>query len=64
MKNLPLTSFLSIKIFKANIKKEIHSLQSGGESCEWHTKNVVLYNINGLRKSEASYRVNVDYNFQ
>ena len=64
MGHLPLTSFLSIKTFRTNIKTEILGLQGSGESCEWHNNNFLIYNINGLRKSQASYRVNVDYNFQ
>ena len=64
MGHLPLTSFLSIKTFKTNVKKESLSRQSSGETCEWHHNNFVIYNIDGLRKSQASYRVNVDYNFQ
>ena len=63
MGHLHLTSFLSIKTFKTNIKTEILGLQGSGESCE-HNNNFLIYNINGLDKSQASYRVNVDYNVQ
>ena len=64
MGRLPLTSFLSIKLFKTNVKKEILSLQSSGETCEWHHSNFVIYNIDGLRRSQASYMENADYNFK
>ena len=58
---LPLTSFVSLKLYKTNVKQALLTIQSSGDSCEWQNVNFILYNVEGLRKSQASYRTNVDY---
>ena len=45
---LPLTSFVSLKLYKANIKQTLLTLQGSGDSCEWQNSNFILYNIEGL----------------
>ena len=58
---LPLTSFVSLKLYKTNIKQTLLTLQGSGDSCTWQNSNFTLYNIEGLRKSKVSYRSKVDY---
>ena len=58
---LPLTSFLSIKLYKTNVKQALLTIQGSGDSCEWQNDNFMLYNVEGLRRSKVSYRVNIDY---
>ena len=58
---LPLTSFVSLKLYKANVKQTLLTLQGSGDSCAWQNSNFILYNIEGLRKSTVSYRSKVDY---
>ena len=60
--NLPLTSFISIKLYKRNVKETLINLQSSGDSCDWRNNNFVLYNYSGLRRSQTSYRTQIDYN--
>ena len=64
MNDLPLASFVSIKLFKSNIRHAILVLQGSGDSCEWQSNNFILHNITGLRKSHTLYRVAVNYNYQ
>ena len=59
--NLPLASFITIKAYKTNVKQALLTIQSSGETCDWKNYNFPLYNIEGLRKSEVSYRSQVDY---
>ena len=58
---LPLTSFLSIKLYKTNVKQTLLTLQGSGDSCDWLNDNFIIYKIDGLRKSQASYRTNINY---
>ena len=59
--NLPLASFKTIKAYKANVKQAVLTIQSSGDTYEWQNDNFPLYNIEGLRKSQVSYRSPVDY---
>ena len=59
--NLPLASFKTIKAYKANVKQAVLTFQSSGDTYEWQNDNFPLYNIEGLRKSQVSYRSPVDY---
>ena len=60
--NLPLTSFLTIKFYKRNVKEALLKLQSSGDTCDWQSNNFVLYNYLGLRRSQTSYRQQINYN--
>ena len=62
--SIPLTSFISIRLYKNNVKKALLSLQSSGDPCEWQNNNFALYDIKGLRRSNASYRTTIDNNEQ
>ena len=59
--NLPPVSSLNIKTYRAKLKVALLNLQSSGVPCEWQNENFPLYNIKGLRKSEATYRSTIDY---
>ena len=54
--HLPLTSYISMKLYKNNVKEALRQLQSSGDTCDWQNNNFLLYNFSGLRKSHASYR--------
>ena len=60
--NLPLASFIAIKLYKKNIKEALLSSQSSGDTDDWQNYNFVLYNFSGLRRSHTSYRSTVNYN--
>ena len=49
--NLSLSSFVSLKSYKNNVKRALLIKQSSGDFNEWQTDNFVLYNTSGLRKS-------------
>ena len=59
--NLPLASFITMKAYKRNVKHALLDIQSAGEKYLWENSNFVLHNIKGLRKSNTTYRNNVDY---
>ena len=59
--NLPPASNLNIKTYRAKLKLLLLNLQSSGDPCEWQNDNFPLYNIKGLRKSEATYRSKINY---
>ena len=54
---IPISSFISFKLYKNNVKKAILSIQGNHENNIWHTDNFVLYNIPGLRVSTRSKKV-------
>ena len=62
--SLPLASYISIKLYKKNLRQTLINIQSSGEQCDWLNNNFLLYNIDGLRKSQTTYRTKVDYTGQ
>ena len=46
------TSILSVNAYKTNLKRLLLDIQNKGDRNEWQSDNFLLYNINGLRKSE------------
>ena len=62
--NLSLTSYISIKLYKKNVKDALRKLQGSGDACDWQNDNFLLYNFTGLRKSHTSYRAKINYNCQ
>ena len=60
-KNLSPASFANLASYKNNLKQSLLSIQNSGISCEWKNDNFLLYNIPGLRKSQAQYRNVIDY---
>ena len=62
--NLPLTSYISMKLYKTNVIEALRRIQSSGDACEWQNDNFLIYNYSGLRKSHASYRATINYNVQ
>ena len=58
--NLSAESFVSLKIYKKNIKETLLVEQKSGITDKWQNENFVLYNINGLRKS-CSQKERVKY---
>ena len=62
--SLPLASYVNIKSYKKNVKQTLITIQSSGEQCEWQKNKFLLYNIDGLRRSQTTYRVKVDYTYQ
>ena len=59
--NLSPASYITIKAYKSNIKSAILTRQGDGDTIEWQAHNFPLYNIQGLRKSQNSYRIPVNY---
>ena len=62
--SLPVASYISIKLYKKNLRQTLINIQSSGEQCDWLNNNFLLYNIDGLRKSQTTYRTKVDYTGQ
>ena len=44
-------SFLTFKSYKTNVKGALLRIQNEGDSLNWQTNNIPLYNISVLRKS-------------
>ena len=59
--NISLSSFISAKTYKRNIKDALLTKQKSGKLDEWENVNFPLLNIDGLRKSRATYRIKIDY---
>ena len=53
-------SFVTLKAYKENLKKTIRLIQEDGDAVEWQNENFVLYNLDGLRRSELQ-RERVNY---
>ncbi len=59
--SLPLVSYINMKSYKNNVKSSILKIQGSGNVNEWQPNNFPLHAIQGLRKSRANYRTQVDY---
>ena len=60
-KTLHLASLLSIKAYKRYLKDTLLRNQSSGNPSEWKNKNVSVFNIDGLRRSQVTYRKKINY---
>ena len=55
--NIPISSFISLKLYKKNVKHAILTIQGSLDSDIWKNDNFVLYNISGLRASRHREKV-------
>ena len=59
--NLSPASYITMKAYKNNVKSAILTRQGDGDTTEWQTINFPLYTIEGLRKSQNTNRIPVNY---